>query len=185
MKMFKEDNYHYFGNTNYGKPIFTAEITIPDDYVFENHLDSFFKDSNKKHPSGDNFLITDENFKKVSNVMKSGEKYRTMLVPIKDYISHCQHCVEDLTKAGISFFGAQGLALFCQKVFTGRYTWVPDCKIISFDKRESLFYQKGSEIEQLPYAYYRNNEGIVEYGTKNFWSSLPSRGVCLLIFEKV
>lgn len=169
-------------NRTYGESIFTAEFTVPKDYNFESYLDSFFKDSNKKYPSGDNFEITDENFKKVSNIMKPGETYKVKLIPIQDYVPHCQHCVEDLTKAGISFFGAQGLVLFCQKIFTGNYSWVPNCRIISFDKRENLYHN--TSVEQLPYANYKNGS-IVEFSTINFWSSLPSKGVSLLIFEKI
>ncbi len=184
--MFESDNCRYFGNTNYGKSIFTKEITIPNDYVFENYLDSFFKDSNRKYSS--RFLLTDENFKNVSTVMLPGEKYQVSLFPIINYISHCQHCINDLLMKNISFVGAQGLVLFDQlfeKYRPFSFSWIPDSgRIISFDKKENLFYDNSLQIEKVPYLECRKNT-FEKFSTFNFWSSLSSQGEYLLIFEKI
>ncbi len=160
-------------NSKYGKPIFQSTITVPGDYVFEKHIDTFIKDAGSSiRMFGDS--LNDENYSRVSNQLKPGETYQVEIVPIVEYIANCQQCLNDLKEEkGLIFFGAQGLVLFKQK----HPTELPKGYLFSFDQKENLFHN--GNTEELPYMYYS------EFSSINFWSSLSSRGQYLLLFYKI
>lgn len=166
---------HLRFNGRYGTPAFSATVTVPQDYIFENSIDNFIIGSGnsiRSHPS-----ISDSNFVRVSNKFIPGETYIVETVAITEYVENCQHCLADLNKEeDILFFGAQGLVLFNQQISW----WTPKGKLLSFDQKENLFYN--GQIEQVPYMSKVGD--ILEFSTINFWSSLGSRGSHLLLFYK-
>lgn len=166
-------------NSPYGKVIFSSTITVPKEYVFEKHIDSFVQDSGTSiHVVGD--LPTDKNFSQVSNRLSPGETYQVEIVPIVDYISHCQHCLDQLkTEKNLLFLGTQGLVLFKQQ----HPSELPYGRLISFDEKEHLFHN--GTIEQLYYMQRSSSGFYTEFSSINFWSSLGSRGLYLLLFYKL
>lgn len=165
--------------SSYGKPIFSSTVTVPESYVFEKHIDSFIKESGASVRVVGN-IPTDTNFSQVSNKLSPGEKYQVAVVPIIQYIGHCQQCLNHLKmEKDLLFFGTQGLVLFKQQ----HPLQIPFGRLISFDEKESL-YHNGS-IEQLYYMQRDGSVSYTEFSNINFWSSLSSRGQYLLLFYKL
>ncbi len=163
-------------STRYGKTKFQGVLRVPADYVFGKDIDTFLKDSGESvHLFGT--AVSDTNFSSVSNRFSPGETYRVEVVPIIEYMIHCQRCLEDLNKEkDLLFFGAQGLVLFAQY-----YPYeIPKGHLLSFDLTERLFHN--GSVEQLPYMY--RGEERIEFSTINFWSSLGSRSYSVLLFYK-
>lgn len=168
MKKLNEFNYRY------GKTIFNSNILVPNNYIFENHIDSFLK-IKKETDKKISHYICDKNFSKASHRFIPGKEYIVEVVPIIQYISHCEEVLSDLIDSDVFLVGAQGLVLFKEQF--------PDClpfkdHLFSFDKKESLF--KNEFEYQVPYMY--DFTGGCEFSTINFWSSLSSDGNYLLCF---
>jgi hypothetical protein len=162
----------------YGSVVFSANITIPNTYDFENQTTTFIRESIE--------LLTiygpplnDEQWSRVSTRLAPGEHYRVEVVPIEQYISNCQQCLNDLKQEdNIAFVGMQGLILFTA-LFPKQ---VPQGHLLSFDLKEHL--HKDEHCEKVPYMYATRN-GKFELSTINFWSSLGSRGYYVLLFYKI
>lgn len=161
-------------NGAYGEAGCTRVMIVPTNYIFENHIDSFIANPDSKVKIHGN-CISDKNFQNVSKRMSPGEIYHVEIVPIIQYIVHCRHCVNDLKKQkNLVFLGIQGLALFKQQYPNA----LSEGKTLSFDEKENLFYDGYSQ--QVPYMH--RSDRITEFGTINFWSSLPSVQHYLLLF---
>ena len=167
-------------NTNlpsyrYGPAFFSGEVITPLDYNFETHIDDFIKKSGKN--LSENGQLCDANFANVSNKLVPGKKYRTEIVPIIEYIGHCQQCLNDLlTLRGIKLFGTQGLVLFKQQ----HPHRIPKGNVLSFDRRKNL-YLPGIDREVVPYMRFAS-DGITGFSYIHFWSSLSSQGQYVLVF---
>ena len=163
--------------SKYGPIVHSGTITVPHDYTFGIHIDSFIKSEGKNLKVLGN-AISDKNYIQASNKFCPVKIYYYEVLPVIEYIDNCQQCLNDLLKESeLLFFGAQGLCMYKQHIH-----YPLSGKLLSFDKKDNLF--KNQNCEKLPYMQHCS-DGTTEFSTINFWSSIGSKGNNLLLYYEL
>lgn len=176
----------------FAEPLMSGFVTVPEEYCFENNIDNFIKDADTSiHFVGHRW--SDSRFSNVSHRPEPGKQYKYEILPIVEYISHCNECLRKLKEKKVLLMGAHGLLLFFYQIKAERRSVPLNTQIFSFDEKKGLYHD--GHCEQVPYLYYPFHPELrddpvygkykLEVSTINFWSSLPSKGASVLCFYDV